>query len=151
MLLALASFVVAGACDSEERPSANQPGGSPSPAPTPTKIEVVAREYEFEAPSSLPAGHTSFILVNEGKQDHELVIFKLKTQRSARQVLRLSQKEGRKLVEEVGGTFARPGQTSRNPVRARLSAGDYALVCFVPAAGGTPHYAKGMVSEISVE
>ena len=32
-----------------------------------------------------------------------------------------------------------------------LEAGDYVLICFVPYAQGVPHFARGMVRELTVQ
>lgn len=147
-----AALLLAGAaCTSEESPDAA--ASSPESA-TPVSvppIEVTAREYKFTVSETLESGEATFTLLNKGKEEHELVIFKLKTDRSAEKVLKLPQKKGRKLVEEVGGTFAKPGRAATNPIRTDLTPGVYALVCFIPAPDGTPHFAKGMVEEIAVE
>ncbi len=108
-------------------------------------------EYDFEVSEPPALGETTFTLRNEGKEKHELIVFKLKTDRSAKKVLGLPQKEGRKLMEEVGGTFAKPGARGHKPIRAELTPGVYALVCFVPTPDGIPHFAKGMVEEIIVD
>lgn len=150
MLLASAVLLLAGvACASEDSPDTRE-SGPPSPTPAPT-IEVIARDYDFELSETPAAGEITFTLRNEGKEKHELIVFKLKTDRSAKKVLELPQNQGRRLVEEVGGTFARPGRSADKPIRAELTPGVYALVCFVPSPDGTPHFAKGMVEEISVE
>jgi hypothetical protein len=151
MLMATVLVVAGGACASEKSPdstASNPNAASPSPIPA---IEVSAREYEFKLSETLLPGEATFNLRNTGKEKHELVIFKLKTNKPAEKILDLPQKEGRKLVEEVGGTFAKPGRIAANPIRAELTPGVYALVCFVPTANGTPHFAKGMVEEVTVE
>ena len=149
-LLMAALLFVGTACASEDSPEEASSPEAASPTPE-AEIDVIAREYEFDLSETLVVGETTFKLRNEGKEQHELVIFKLKTGRPAEKVLKLPQSEARKLVEEVGGTFARPGSTAGNPIRAELTPGVYALVCFIPAPDGTPHFAKGMVEEVTIE
>ena len=137
-------------CASEESPNPTEPGLAASPSPPPT-IEVTVREYDFKVSETPAPGEVTFTLRNEGKEGHELIVFKLKTERPAKKVLELPQREGRKLIEEVGGTFAKPGRRAGKPIRAELTPGIYALVCFVPTPDGTPHFARGMVEEITVD
>ena len=44
----------------------------------PRRVQVVARDYAFEAPDTLPAGEVSFELENRGPHDHELIIGRLR-------------------------------------------------------------------------
>jgi len=55
-------------------------------------------------------------------------------------------------VEELGlpGNFMGPGQSADLTVPS-LGAGSYALICFIPTeAEGTPHFAKGMLSQFEI-
>ena len=56
------------------------------------------------------------------------------------------------ILEEVGlpGNVMGPGEAVEVTVPS-LAAGTYALICFIPTEGeGTPHFAKGMVSQLEV-
>lgn len=148
---AMIALLLAGvACASEEAPNPTESGLASSPSPAPT-IEVTAREYTFKVSQAPAAGEVTFTLRNEGKEKHELIVFKLKSGRPATKILELPQIQGRKLMEEVGGTFAKAGRAATQPIRTELTPGVYALVCFVPSPDGTPHFAKGMVEEITVD
>ena len=65
----------------------------------------------------------------------------------------LKEEKGKPPFREEGGfdTAVVEGGTEQ-AFGAKLEAGKYALVCFIPdRAGGPPHVAKGMVSEAVVE
>jgi hypothetical protein len=56
------------------------------------------------------------------------------------------------VVDEVGlpGAFMSPGESAEVTV-PNLEPGTYALLCFIPTEGeGTPHFAKGMMSQLEV-
>jgi len=56
------------------------------------------------------------------------------------------------IIDEVGapGTFMGPGQKADITVPS-FGAGTYALICFLPTeGGGPPHFAKGMVGQLTV-
>jgi hypothetical protein len=122
-------------------------------------VEVLATEYAFEGvPSELATGPTTFTFENVGEQVHEMVVFRIKTDATAQELLELPEKEARKQIKTVGFAFADPGAMAKKPLEAELEAGNYAMVCFVPVgttpenknAKGPPHFTKGMVSEFTV-
>ena len=43
-------------------------------APEDGVVEVIARDFVFEAPSELPPGWTTFRLVNQGTQEHFMAL-----------------------------------------------------------------------------
>lgn len=114
-------------------------------------IDVIGKEYAFDGvPQTVEPGPTTFTFENAGKEPHEMVIFKLKTEKSIKELLKLPQQRAQKFVEQVGGTGAGPGKKAAQPVEAELTEGTYAMVCFIPAADKTPHFAKGMVASFAV-
>lgn len=56
---------------------AGMAGCQPSSA-TPARFRLVARDYAFGAPPSLPPGETFFQLVNEGTVRHEVQLYRFK-------------------------------------------------------------------------
>jgi uncharacterized cupredoxin-like copper-binding protein len=115
--------------------------------PKATTVIVNADEYSF-APSTprAPAGRVRFVVHNDGRMEHDLVI--LRTDR-APNAIPLKGKTGRtvehgKGVKKMGAIRRiRSGEIKSDTVR--LPAGHYVLVCSI--AG---HYAAGMFSEFVV-
>ena len=108
-------------------------------------------DYSFALTPGLTAGRRTIRVENEGPQPHEVEFVKLRPGKSAADVLAwLRTKDGPPPGEALGGTVAlQAGQV--NYVIADFTAGDYALICFVPdSADGRPHVAHGMVSQIRV-
>jgi hypothetical protein len=124
--------------------------------------DVTAVEYGFEGiPDELATGPTSFELTNDGEELHELQQFRKNdgVTETAQELLALPEEEAMSKVTQVGsGAFAPPGETEYTVVD--LEAGDYVAVCFVPtgmtsedqepAADAPPHFAHGMVAELTV-
>src|SRR5262245_52742826 len=53
----------------------------------PRRVSIVAHDYFFDAPDTLPAGPTIFQLENRGQMAHELAIFAARKGVSAAQML----------------------------------------------------------------
>lgn len=114
-------------------------------------VDVTGREYAFKGvPPTLEPGPATFTFENVGKQPHEMVIFKVKTDKPIEKLLKLPRQKAQRFVEQVGGTGAAPGNKAAQPVEAELTEGSYAMICFVPAPDKTPHFAKGMVASFTV-
>jgi hypothetical protein len=108
-------------------------------------------DYGFALAPGLTAGRRTIRVENQGPQPHEVEFVKLQPGKAAADVLAwLRTEEGPPPGEPLGGTVAlQAGQV--NYVIADFTAGDYALICFVPDSGdGRPHVAHGMVSQIRV-
>ena len=120
-------------------------------------VTYTAVEYRFPGPGSLPAGSATIELRNQGEEQHELQLVRLEKGRTVEDVEALFE-EGLPQgpppwVTQVGGTFAAPGETAEQPIRADLEAGTYALLCLVPTERNgeqVPHAALGMIAEVSV-
>jgi len=129
--------------------------GADKPVATP-EIEIVASDYAFQAPASLPAGRTTFTFVNQGKVKHELNISRLKPGLSIDTLLKLvrADKTVREVSEgHVGVLFADSGSRSAAGLTVELTPGEtYAVICiFRDSAGAKRHYDLGMYSMIRVE
>lgn len=119
------------------------------------EIDVVGIDYEFQAiPATIPAGTTAFKFTNEApKEDHEMVIFRLKPGETiaAKQLLKLPEKKAEKLVDFVTASEAAPGHFQVGITD--LTPGHYIVACFHPVGGtknGKPHWVKGMLAEFDV-
>ena len=65
--------LLAGCAKKDEAP-APAPAPTPAAAVAPNVITVVAGDYSFQAPDTIPAGLTTIRLVNEGKELHHLIV-----------------------------------------------------------------------------
>jgi hypothetical protein len=164
-LLALALPFALVACGSEdggedtdtqaqETPAEEEttPAEEETPAETEGEsVHVVAKDFKFEGiPAKVDAGAYVVHLQNEGKEPHELLIFRKTTDTPTEELLKMPQKKAMKEIKIVGGTFAKPGEGSEKPLEAEFEAGDHVAVCFVTNKKG-PHAFQGMVHEFVVE
>ena len=108
-------------------------------------------DYGFEFSQPLQAGKQTIRVRNVAKQGHEVVILKLAPGRKAADVLAWMEKmEGPPPGMPIGGTTPM-AQGEENIITLDLTAGEYALICFVPdAKDGKPHFGHGMVTEITI-
>lgn len=114
-------------------------------------VTVHAREFAFIAPASIAAGTTTFRLVNDGKEIHQISIVKLTNGKTmADYAAAMKANKPAPWASGVGGpNAAGPGQTIDATVT--LDAGNYVLVCWVPSPGPpVPHMAKGMIHPLTV-
>jgi hypothetical protein len=118
-------------------------------------VDVTGVDYAFEGvPESIPAGTVAFSFQNEGEEPHEMLIFRKVdgVTESFDEIFSGPEEASEGKVEFSGVTFAEPGD--EGSALTDLSAGDYAMVCFVPVGGGEdgpPHFTEGMVQEFTVE
>lgn len=134
---------------------ADKPATSAGPA-SPAEVEIVASDYAFQAPATLPAGRTTFKFVNHGKVRHELNISRLRPGVSIDTLLQLvrADKTVRDVTEgAVGVLFADPSNRSSAGLTIELSPGEtYAVICiFQDSAGAKRHYDLGMYSVLRVD
>lgn len=115
------------------------------------KVELTLVDFGFQFDSGdIPAGGDfAFTVSNEGDQVHEVLVFAIGPDGS---------------IEEALESVAGPPEAVKVPIVAGqevdiafatpLTPGRYALLCFLPDSGdpaGTPHVAKGMAAEFTVE
>jgi hypothetical protein len=117
----------------------------------PSTVHVVARDFAFEAPASIPAGATTIQLTNEGKELHHAQLIKLEEGKTLKDLAQAVKTPGPppKWVKFVGGPNAVPQGKEANATSV-LEPGRYALLCFVFGPDGVIHAAKGMVRELEV-
>lgn len=147
-------------------------------AQTDAVMEVTARDFEFDAPTSVPSGWTTIRFANEGEQEHFVLLWALPEDvtftRYRAEVVRtfeevwnrydsgdLTREEtmqalGEELpayfFEEVrpssGVALTEPGRTSQTTVR--LEPGTYVMECYVKTPQGSWHTNRGMLRELTV-
>jgi hypothetical protein len=121
-----------------------------------TDGKVEMKEYEF-AGTGLKAGKQQVTVENTGVQPHFIAGLPLAEGATLEDAQKaLSSEEPPKGpppvdFENAFSTGVMDGDGKQQVVDLDLKAGKYVFVCFVPdRAGGPPHVAKGMVSEIEV-
>lgn len=117
----------------------------------PTVVTVVARDYGYELPKSIPAGVTTIRLVNQGKELHHMQIVRLDQGKSAADFFAEMTHEGPlpAWAVPVGGpNAAEPGATVSET--QQLAPGNYAVMCMIPGADGKPHFTRGMTGSFEV-
>jgi hypothetical protein len=125
-------------------------------------VDVSAVDYGYEGvPATLPAGTTSFVMVNDSAagEAHEFSLVKLSddTDLTLEDLLELPEAEAEQHIERfAGGVFAPAGAAAGTATE--LTPGRWAYVCFIPvgtvdgAEGtGPPHFVEGMAGEFTVE
>jgi hypothetical protein len=118
---------------------------------TPPVVTVHAKDFAFDAPKQIPAGMTTFDVVNDGPGLHHVTIVKLADGKSMADLETALKSPGPlpSWATMVGGPNApAPGHDANATLD--MTPGNYALLCFVDVPGGVPHFAKGMASPLTV-
>ena len=114
-------------------------------------VEIVAREFAFEMPDTIPAGATTLRLHNEGKQPHHLMLYRLDAGKTMRDVFAALEAGGAHpaWMHAAGGPNAVPngGEAIATVV---LEPGHYVAFCHVKSPDGKIHFMKGMLKAITV-
>lgn len=129
------------------------------------QMSVTGIDYEFQGvPDTLTAGNLALDFTNEGSEVHEMTVFRISdgVTESIGELLDLPEEEVGQKIQFVSTVFAEPG--SGNLAFVELSAGNYAVVCFIPVGATNaealrsgelgefpPHFTQGMVAEFTVE
>ena len=114
-------------------------------------VTVTATDFAFEAPAEVPAGLTTFRLVNRGPSLHHIQLIRLDSGKTVADFEAALKKGGpppRWVVMAGGPNPPEVGQTTSATVP--LQPGTYVMLCFVPDADGTPHVMKGMMKAFTV-
>jgi hypothetical protein len=122
-----------------------------APASEGNVVTVTAHDYAFEAPTEIPAGLTTFHLVNKGPSLHHLQLIKLEEGKTGDDFIAALKAGGPPPRWAILAGGPNPPETG-NTTSATLTMepGTYAIVCFVPALDGMPHLMKGMVHPLKV-
>ena len=114
-------------------------------------VIITATEYAFEAPDTIAAGAVTFRLLNKGAQIHHAQLVKLLPGHTLEELLALMKEPGPMpaWAIEVGGPNA-PAAGAEANATVMLSAGNYALICFVDVPDHAPHFTKGMSRALTV-
>jgi hypothetical protein len=142
--LALGSLAAIAAC--------NRPAPQ---AKSPNVVTITTTEYAFTVPDTVPAGLTTFRLVNQGKELHHASLVRLgagKTVADFQAALAAAMKNHTPpppWMTFAGGpnavTLGDTGVATQN-----LEPGSYVFVCWIPSLDGVPHVLKGMLHPLVV-
>jgi hypothetical protein len=127
----------------------------PSSASTATvkaDVSLDLLDYNFKLSSPITAGHRTIKVHNVGQQHHEVQLVQLSPGVTVSDFMNWMQKmEGPPPAKALGGV-AGMEQGMTQYFAADFTPGNYALICFLPdAKDGKPHFAHGMVQQITVQ
>ncbi len=122
---------------------------APSPA-GPRVVTIIATDYAFDAPDTIPAGLTTFKMLNQGREPHQAVVMGApgKTWEEIRAAM-IAPGPFAPWLSLPGGPGVVAGGDSSNAT-ARLEPGNYFIVCFITSPDGVVHVMKGMVRRLVV-
>jgi hypothetical protein len=117
----------------------------------PNVVEVVATDFAYQMPDTIPAGPTRFRLVNQGPDFHHIQLVKLEEGRTMADFAALDPHgPAPSWAVLVGGpNTPLPGGGISEGI-LDLAPGTYVAICVIPASDGVPHIAKGMVHPLTV-
>ncbi len=119
-------------------------------------VTVIAKDYAFDMPTTIPAGLTTFRLVDKGKEPHHLFVMKLEEGKKASDMLAALQAAGPaggpppKWMHPVGGPNAPVAGGGESNATLVLDPGEYAAFCVIPTPKGAPHFMLGMIKGFTV-
>ncbi len=114
-------------------------------------VRVLAKDYLFEAPSTLLDGIATFHLVNQGSDLHQLAIVEIGAGHTIKQFFDAMRVTGTPPLWAVTVGMTPTIQPSTEAfVTIRLVPGHYVLACMIPAKDGRSHVEKGMYRWIDV-
>ena len=142
--LALASLVAAAGCTRQAPPAAG-----------PNVVTITTTEYAFAVPDTIPAGLTTFRLVNQGKELHHASLVRLgdgKTAADFQAGLVAAMKNHTPPPSWMGFAGGPNAVTLGDTAIATqvLEPGSYLFVCWIPSLDGVPHVMKGMMHPLVV-
>src|SRR3954468_23199181 len=144
--------VLAAACAKQDAKVDSSKVAQAGVADAPREVTVTAQDFSYTAPDSIPAGVTTFKLVNNGTMLHHLVIMRLdsgKTMTDLAAAMKNPAAPPPAWAVMAGGPNA-PDPKGMSNATVDLAAGNYVPLCVVDTPGGIPHFAKGMVKPLTV-
>jgi hypothetical protein len=127
----------------------------PAKGPTATSVKADTKldlfDYNFKLSAPIAAGTRTIEVHNSGPQAHEIELVQLAPGVSAADFMKwMGKMEGPPPGKALGGNAGMaPGLTQY--FTADFTPGNYLFLCFIPdAKDGKPHFAHGMMQEITV-
>jgi hypothetical protein len=124
-----------------------------APAAAPPEVTFIATDFAFSGPDSIAPGFNTIRMVNQGAQDHHLILGRIEDGKTLQDVMADAQANPGKVPAYVTWYGAVNGLAAGQADGAlvNLPAGNYFAVCFLPdPADGREHLAKGMIRELKV-
>jgi hypothetical protein len=127
-------------------------GGTPSAfaAAGPNVVNVVAKDYQYAMPDSIPAGPTLFHLTDAASQLHHMTIIKFAQGKTLADLTSLPPGPFPAWAVFMGGPNAPMPMGGQDEDVLDLSPGHYAAICLIPGPDGKPHMMDGMVKAFTV-
>ena len=155
-LLSTLALLASMGCAKSDVPATDTAGADSAAAATaapaaPNVVTVTATDFAFEAPAEIPAGVTTFRLLNKGPDIHHIQLVRLDAGKSIDSLMAAFKAGGPPpaWAKDAGGPNApAPGEESN--YTATLEPGSYALICFIDTPDKVPHMMKGMVKPLTV-
>lgn len=131
------------------RPQAPGPALPASTIAGANVVDIVASDYAFDMPASIPAGLTTLRLTNKGNELHHVYLVRVEAGKSSADVMVWFKAGGPPpaWLKPVGGPNASATATL---FTSTLEAGKYVALCVIPSPGGPPHVMKGMIKDFTV-
>lgn len=127
---------------------------APAPLPpSPQEVTFTATNFAFTGPDSIAPGVTSIRLVNQGTQNHHMILGQLAEGKTVQDLITFTQANPAKAPDFVTWHGAAGGIAPQdtNAVIADLAPGRYVAICYLPdPADGQMHATKGMIKEVVV-
>jgi hypothetical protein len=124
-----------------------------APAAAPQEVTFTATDFAFAGPDSITPGFTTVRLVNNGLQDHQLILGKLGDGKTLQDLVAFGKAHPGAEPPFLSwrgsaGATAPSGSTGST---VDLPAGNYVAICFLPdPTDGRDHLSKGMAKELVV-
>ncbi len=154
LLMLVFSEILIGCSNSQNPVMSNHPTATISPSIPTILITAVDYGYVMPAAMKLSSGYVNFALINNGTQDHQAQVARLKANVTRDEVVNelVTKKHleaAFSLLSFVGGpdTIA-PGYGQ--VATLHLAVGEYVLLCFVQGQDGVAHVDKGMIHFFTV-
>jgi uncharacterized cupredoxin-like copper-binding protein len=135
--------MLAAACQSKQQPAA--------PPPQPASVTIHANDFSFAAPMQIPAGVTTFHLINDGPGLHHALFVRLDNGKTVADLVPSLEKGGAlpAWATFIGGPNA-PDAGNESVATLDMEPGNYAVLCILDMPGGVPHYKRGMYRAMKV-
>ena len=119
----------------------------------PQEVTYTASEFAFSGPDTIAPGMTTFRFVNEGQQEHHLILVRIHEGHTVQELFEFMAANPSGIPDYV--TFVGAANSVQNGgitgSTIDLAEGHYLMVCFIPdPADGMEHVAKGMSRELIV-
>jgi len=116
-----------------------------------TAVDLTQTEYKFTFDAAaITDGNIAFNVSNIGGEQHVVDLAKIPEDLDIEQALQSEDEPPG--IEEVGNIEPlKPGGGTTMVFTEPLAPGRYAMICWVEAADGEPHYLKGMWAEFTIE